>query len=210
MSLYAILGEIFLILILIVPILLLVAMIFGLILVTSKRRLFPRFTYIVLTTLSQPARTLLNLLHIDPIILNEVVIALINAFTDEEYKKTPPDRRMLFLPQCLRSLDCPAKTSSDEGIVCLGCGRCAIKSIVEFSRDLGVEVYLVPGGGFVRRIIRNKKPGAVAGVACAIELYDMMRTLTRKGVPAQGVLLAKSGCIETLVDWNEVKSLLAA
>jgi len=210
MSLYAILGEIFLILILIVPILLLLAMIFGLILVISKRRLFPRFTDIVLTTLSQPVRTLRNFLHIDPIILNEVVIALINAFTDEEYKTTPPDRRMLFLPQCLNSLDCPVKTSSDEGIVCLGCGRCEIKSIVEFSKDLGVEVYLVPGGGFVRRIIRNKKPGAVAGVACAIELYDMMRTLTRKGVPAQGILLAKSGCIETLVDWNEVKNLLAA
>jgi len=210
MSLYAILGELFLILIISVPILFLLAMIFGLVLIISSRRLFPRFTYTILTTFSQPARFLLNLLNIDPLILNEIIIALINSFAGDAYRSSAKDGRMLFLPQCLRSLECPAKTGAREGIVCLECGKCEIAEIIPFAQERGVGVYIVPGGGFVKRIIRNRKPEAVAGVACQIELYDMMQSLVRRGVPAQGLLLAKSGCIETVVDWDEVRRILGA
>ena len=209
MSLYAILGEVFFLLVIITPVLLLIAMILGLILMISDRTLFPRFSYTILTVLFQPARSLLILLKIDPLILNEILIALINSFTRDEYSHSPKERRMLFLPQCLRSLECPAKTSVEEGIECLECGRCEIADIVDFCRGLGIRVYIVPGGGFVRRIIRSRMPDAVAGVACPIELYDMMRSLVRAGVPAQGVILAKSGCIETIVDWDEVKRIVS-
>ncbi|OFV68152.1 MAG: protein containing DUF116 [Candidatus Syntrophoarchaeum caldarius] len=210
MSLYAILGELFLILIIAVPILLLLAMIFGLMLTITKRKFFPMFTYTILTTFSQPAKFLLNILDIDPLILNEIIIALINSFTVDDYRSSAKDGRMLFLPQCLRSIECPAKTDAEEGIVCLECGKCEIAEIIPFAQKEGVEVYIVPGGGFVKRIIRKRKPEAVAGVACQIELYEMMQNLVRKGVPAQGVILAKSGCIETIVDWEKVRQILNA
>ncbi len=210
MSIYAILGELFLALIIVTPILLLVAMIFGFILLLTRRRLFPRFTYTILTTFSHPAKSFMKLLNIDQLIFYEILIMLINSFSIDAYRNTSKAKRILFLPHCLRSLECPAKTSPEKGTVCVGCGKCEIGEIIEFAKEKGIEVYIAPGSGFVRRILMEKKPDAAACVACQIELYEIMRYLLIKNIPPQGVLLAKSGCIETVVDWDEVKQMLSA
>ena len=57
--------------------------------------------------------------------LTSFTIRLSNQLNRERFSKIPDDRRMVFLPQCLRSADCPASLTT-EGLVCKRC--CAVTS----------------------------------------------------------------------------------
>jgi hypothetical protein len=49
---------------------------------------------------------------------------------------------------------------------------------------------------------------AVIGIACQHDLYSGMRDVTSRGIPAVGIVLSKSGCVMTEVDWEEVKKCI--
>ncbi|PXF50301.1 MAG: hypothetical protein C4B55_06535 [Candidatus Methanophagaceae archaeon] len=173
-----------------------------------KRDLFPRFTLSVLNLFYQPAKLLFGYFRVNPVLVDELGIALMNSVYRDAYGKTPLERRLLFLPQCLRSLECPAKTSSQEGIICRECGKCGISEIKRLCDEHGVGLCIAPGGEFVKRAVRDKKPQAAVGVACQHDLYETMKYVTSQGVPMLGVLLSKTGCVLTEVDWEEVKRVL--
>ncbi len=175
-----------------------------------KRELFPRFTLLVLNLFYHPAKLLLGYLRVNHIIVDEIGIALMNSLYRAEYERTDLSRRILFLPQCLRSLECPAKTSPQEGILCKACGRCGIGELKRLCDALGVEICIAPGGEFVKRAIRYRNPQAALGVACQHDLYEAMRYVTSRGIPMIGVVLTRSGCISTDVNWSEVKRAICA
>ena len=200
-SVYVAVGEIFIILVVVAAVLILAAV--GL--AIHKRDLFPRFTLFVLNLFYMPAKLLFGYFNINPLIVDEIGIALMNSIYKDVYGKTPLDKRILFLPQCLRNLECPAKTSPQGGIICEECGRCGIAGIKKMCDEHGVEICIAPGGEFVKRAIRDKKPRAAMGVACQHDLYETMRYVTSNGVPMIGVVLSRSGCVMTEVDWEEVK-----
>ena len=203
-SVYALVGEIFVILVVAVAALILTAICLAI----YKRDLFPRFTLFVLNLFYQPAKLFLGYFHINHIIVDEIGIALMNSIYKNRYGKTPMDKRFLFLPQCLRNLECPAKTSPQEGIMCEGCGRCEIADIKKMCDEHGIGICIAPGGEFVKRAIRDKKPLAAMGVACQHDLYETMRYVTSKGVPMTGVVLSKTGCVMTEVNWGKVREML--
>lgn len=203
-STYVLIGEIFVIFVIAVLVLILTAVCLAI----YKRGLFPRFTLFVLNLFYQPAKLFLGYFNINHIIVDEIGIALMNSLYKAAYGKTPMAKRILFLPQCLRDLECPAKISPQEGVICTECGRCGIAEIKRLCDEQGVDICIAPGGEFVKRATRDKKPLAAIGVACQHDLYETMRYVTSKGVPMIGVVLSKSGCVMTEVDWAEVKENL--
>ncbi|MEA2033331.1 MAG: DUF116 domain-containing protein [Euryarchaeota archaeon] len=203
-SVYVIVGEIFVVLVILAAALILAAVSLAI----YKRDMFPRFTLFVLNLFYQPSKLFLGYFHINPIIVDEIGIALLNSIYKDAYGKTPMDKRLLFLPQCLRNLECPAKTSPQEGIICKECGRCEIAEIKRMCDEQGINICIAPGGEFVKRAVRDKKPMAAMGVACQHDLYETMRYVTSKGVPMIGVVLLKTGCVMTEVNWGDVREML--
>jgi len=178
------------------------------IMLRTKRIFFSKFTLSLLNLFYQPAKLLLGYFHINPEIVDEIEIELMNSIHEEAYGETPIERRLLFLPQCLRNIECPAKTSPRDGIICEACGRCAIAELKEICDEHGVAICIAPGSEFVKRALRDRKPAATLAVACQHDLCEVMKYVTLKGVPILGVVLLRCGCVMTDVDWEEVKEKL--
>lgn len=119
-----------------------------------------------------------------------------NKASKSEFAATPYTERILFLPQCLRSKDCPAELT-ELGYVCQGCGRCGIEGVIREAKRLGYkDVFILPGGSVVEKILVKEKPTACLGVACLKELMLGSFACEKFGVAAQGVPLLRDGCVK--------------
>ena len=149
-------------------------------------------------------RGLMDLFKLPSSIIEEFDIGLKNRISEKKFISTPVSERIIVLPQCLRSLKCPAKLSAEEGLVCKGCGSCQIDDFFKKAESLGYRMFVVPGGTFVKRIIINERPKAVIAVACFVDLVEGIKIAERAGIAAQGILLETTGCVETTVNWEKV------
>jgi hypothetical protein len=133
---------------------------------------------------------------------------LINARNElNKPKVKKANRKLLFLPQCLRTKECKAKLT-EKGYACVRCrasGRCQIAKIIDAA---SIPAYVMPGGSAIMNILRHEKPDAIIGVACIPELEEGMYGCQRLGVLAMGINLAIDGCVNTAVDFAEVKKTL--
>ncbi len=131
-----------------------------------------------------------------------------NSASREKFASIPYSERILFLPQCLRSKECPAELG-EYGYECQGCGKCKLKKIVRLTKKLGYRgVFILPGGSIAKNIMFKVKPKACVGVACFKELVLGSFLCERVGVLAQGVALLRDGCVNTLVDWKSLNETL--
>ena len=140
--------------------------------------------------------------------LFELYVESKNGSLRERYSATPFNERILLLPQCLRAKDCPAELG-DYGYECQECGRCSVKEILHLTKDLGYKgAFILPGGSIAKKILLEMKPKATLGVACFKELVIGSFLCEKLGIVGQGVVLAKDGCINTLVDWKALNETL--
>lgn len=154
-------------------------------------------------------KSFLNKMDIDEDLYDKVYIAIKNRAFKKEFKDTPEEHIIIFLPQCLRNSEGCEAELTDEGYQCNKCGRCSISSIIKASEDLGYGgVYIVPGGSLVRKIMEKKKPKAVVGIACNYELVEGIEHATIHDIPTQSVPLIRDGCKDTEVDLEEVYELI--
>jgi len=128
-----------------------------------------------------------------------------NKMHELAYRKTPYNKRLLFLPHCLRnSKECKANYN-EEGLQCLGCGKCKISVLKNEAEKLGYAgVFVCPGGSIVLELINKYKPQAVLGVCCYKEAILAFDSLKDTNVAPQAVLLTRAGCINTDVNVDEV------
>jgi len=105
-------------------------------------------------------------------------------------------RRVVLAPQCLRALECPAK-SSRRGILCKQCGLCKVGELAAEAERLGYGFYLLTGSSFIRTVIEEDQPDAALLVACAYECNKVMMSLGR--LATYGVCLDSDGCVGTEV-----------
>ena len=146
---------------------------------------------------------------IDETRLLEVYVKTKNAATKAPFARIPFQKRILFLPQCLRSRECPASLS-ESGYVCKKCGRCGIHRVISRALELGYKgAYVLSGGSMVGSILKRERPLACLGVACFKELVLGGFVCERFGAISQGVALSRDGCIETEVDWRVVDEALS-
>jgi hypothetical protein len=146
-------------------------------------------------------KAIFNIFGFDTKIIDRFVVEVYNKYFEKEFKNSK--KRILFLPQCLRHPECKAP-ATPYGIECLNCGKCVIPKIKEFAEKKGYKVVIVTGGTMVKRIMKKEKPEGVVGVGCLLEVKEGLEMCHKYGIPAQGVVLLKDGCINTEVSLEEL------
>ncbi|MFC1786777.1 DUF116 domain-containing protein [Halobacteriota archaeon] len=162
---------------------------------------FPNVVLSGILVLEGSIKALFRLFKVDDSIVDDVVIRLRNKVSLKRFEGLPFEKKAIFLPQCLRSVDCPAKLSP-EGIQCINCGRCNIGDAKKKLESVGYRVFVVPGSSFIKRMVVKYKPEAILGVGCISEVKDGLDLCHRFGVPAVAIPLETDGCISTALDWD--------
>jgi hypothetical protein len=132
-----------------------------------------------------------------------------NLLEREKFVQTR--KRALFLPHCSRKyMDNRCKAVFDPNIpsyICAHCSPdCSINKAASFAEKKGYDIYILPGGSCIPKILKTKHYEGVVGVACGEEIRMSGEILKGMGVAGQAVPLIKNGCantafnIETLVD----------
>ena len=124
-----------------------------------------------------------------------------NLLERERFAQTR--KRALFLPHCSRKyMDSRCKAVFDPNIpsyICAHCSPdCLINKAGSFSAKKGYDVYILPGGSCVPKILNAKQYEGVVGVACGEELRMSGEILKNSGLSGQAVPLVKNGCANTV------------
>ncbi len=202
---YELLGRITVIALILFLVLMITGLILAYIVFKKKRIFFPHFLLFLIDSFYMPSKKIVSLFNGNEKMIDIVGVELRNILLEEKFRSIPYKDRIVLLPQCLRSLDCPIKFSSIEGAQCAKCGRCKVVKIVKRAEDLGYKgTYIAPGGGFVKRILKKIKPSGVLGIGCAYEVNWGMLEVSSKGIPCQGVIILRDGCVETDLDMDSV------
>jgi hypothetical protein len=164
--------------------------------------IFPNFILFMLYLFYSPAKWICRVFYIKEELVDEILIELRNAMMLEKFK-CMQDGRIILLPQCMRGPECATRCDPIIGYECKMCGRCDIGRIAKAAEKYNFKVFVVPGGSFVRKILKSCSPDACIAVACYSELTEAMQDIA-KTAPVQGVPLLRDGCYDTKVDVDEV------
>jgi hypothetical protein len=130
-------------------------------------------------------------------------IKIHNTIHTSAFERIPVSERAIFLPQCLRSSQCPAHLTP-EGLKCRSCGQCSIGDARPMLEKMGYRIFIVPGSSFIKRMVKKYRPRAIIGVGCLAEVKEGVEMADKMGLVAMGVVTLKEGCVETLVNWADV------
>lgn len=122
-------------------------------------------------------------------------------------------RRALLLPHCSRRyLDGRCKARFDPSVPSYYCAHCSpgclIHQATKLGEGKGYDVYVLPGGSCIPKIMRKKNYEAVVGVACGEEMKLGMALMEKMGLPGQAVPLIKNGCANTEFSIQTLRSIL--
>jgi hypothetical protein len=131
------------------------------------------------------------------------IIKIHNTMNATEFSQVPLAERAIFFPQCLRSAKCPAHLSP-EGLKCVNCGQCTVGVARQNLEKMGYQVFTIPGSSFIKRMVKKYHPKAIIGVGCLAEVKEGIDMADKIGLIAMGVVTLKEGCVETLVNWQDV------
>jgi geranylgeranyl pyrophosphate synthase len=120
----------------------------------------------------------------------------------------PFERRVLMLPQCLRTkADCPA-VMDELGLLCEQCGRCPTGDIQEEAEDMGYVVLVAEGTTVVTKLLEQGKVDAVIGVSCLSVLERAFPHMATHAIPGIAIPLVRDGCENTQVDLDWVREAI--
>lgn len=161
-----------------------------------------RLMLVSIVFLESSIKSIFRLARVNEDIVDDVGVRLRNNINRKEFLRVPKRERVIFIPQCLRSINCPAKLTP-EGIKCLACGLCGISEAKRNAEEMGYKFFVVPGSSFIKRIVKKYRPRAIVGVGCQMEIKEGLDMCRGRGIPAVGVPLLQAGCVATKVDWNK-------
>ncbi|WP_333582302.1 DUF116 domain-containing protein [Methanoculleus bourgensis] len=174
--------------------------------ITRGKFYLPRILIPGMVLLEGLVKAFCKLLGLDDKDLITFFITLRNTMNTKAFTETPVERRAVFLPQCLRSAECPAHLTP-EGLECRRCGRCSVGENVAWLEGIGYRVFIVPGSTFIKRMAKKYHPQAIIGVGCLMEVKEGIDMADRIGLIAIGVVNFKDGCVETVADWTRVRDV---
>ncbi|KGK99515.1 polyprenyl synthetase [Methanococcoides methylutens] len=137
----------------------------------------------------------------DPRKLDRWMVSLKNSAHKSDFAKTR--KRLMFVPHCMRSLDCPAYATK-YGIQCKSCGKCVMGELKEDAKEYGYDLYIVTGSSFVKNILKDHYADGVLVIACDYEINKGMRSLAGTSVVTYGIPMLNDGCYNTKVDYDLV------
>ena len=120
-----------------------------------------------------------------------------------EFSAIPVTERAIFMPQCLRSSNCPAHLTP-EGLKCRNCGQCDIGEARILLEKMGYKIFIVPGSSFIKRMVKKYRPKAIIGIGCLSEVKEGIDMADKMGLVVMGVVTLKEGCVETIVNWPDL------
>ncbi|VVB89931.1 Uncharacterised protein [uncultured archaeon] len=201
-SLFAIIGEA----VVYLAVFLFIIAILGSLLIAysfkTERFIFPNFMLLSITLLENLVKSLFRLVGMDDSIVDDVGITLKNKISFKKFRETPVNKRLIFLPQCLRAIECPSKLSP-EGMKCINCGRCEVGKAKKCAEELGYNVFIVPGSSFIKRLVRKHKPIAILGIGCITEVKAGLEMCEKLKLYGVGLVLDRAGCVSTVLDWDK-------
>ncbi len=180
----------------------------GIVLVRKKRLVMPKLLLFLVDNFYFPLKWFANVFGANEKIVDRLGVETRNFIQYNRFSRVNRGERVLLLPHCLRHPKCSARLDPRGGVACKGCGLCVIKDLKAQADTLGYTVIVAPGSGFVRRKIRDIKPGAALCVACYKDLNHVMQSISRSKIPVQGVPLIKDGCVETAVDMAQLSEAI--
>ncbi|RLE49149.1 MAG: hypothetical protein DRJ31_05795 [Candidatus Methanomethylicota archaeon] len=153
----------------------------------------------------------LNLSEAITLVEDLIDIFIANLLNREQFMKTR--KRVLFLPHCARKyMDSRCKALFISEIPTYRCAHCTpsclINQAVTLAERRGYDVYILPGGSCVPKILRRASYEGVIGVACAEELKAGLRYVKEMRLAGQGIPLVKNGCANTVFDLKTLESIL--
>ena len=150
----------------------------------------------------------------DAVILLQDFIDLQAINLMERNKFLETKKRALFLPHCARKyMDNRCKASFDPNIpsyICTHCSDdCLINKANRYAKKKGYDVYLLPGGSCVPKILKANRYEGLVGVACGEEIMMISKLLPSMDVNAwQGIPLIKNGCANTVFNLETLARVL--
>lgn len=129
-----------------------------------------------------------------------MTVLLSNELWRQTVASIPFNRRILLLPQCLRSsAECLGEMDA-LGLLCMECGSCDICRLQEKAESLGYVVLVAEGTTVVARLLEEGRIDAVVGIGCLSVLERAFAPMSDDAIPGIAVPLLSDGCVETAVD----------
>jgi uncharacterized protein len=149
----------------------------------------------------------------DAIVLLQDFIDLQAINSIERGKFLQTKKRALFLSHCSRKyMDNRCKATFDPTIPSYTCAHCSSDCCVNkadnYARSKGYDVYLLPGGSCIPKILKTSHYEGIVGVACGEEIKIMSSLLTSMEVAGQAIPLIKNGCANTVFNMETLAKVL--
>jgi len=149
----------------------------------------------------------------DAIVLLQDLIDLQAVNLLERRKFLQAKKRALFLPHCSRKyMDKRCKAFFDASIpsyICAHCSEdCLINKADRLAKKKGYDVYVVPGGSCIPKILKTNRYEGVVGVACGEEIRMSVDAFDSMNVAEQAIPLIKNGCANTAFNMETLVKVL--
>lgn len=142
--------------------------------------------------------------RIDKDQVRRAFITINNQLVLTEARRVTPGKLLILLPQCLQNHECDVRITGNVEH-CKACGKCKIKNLVALSHKYDVSISVATGGTLARRIVKERKPDMIIGVACERDLTSGIQDTYP--IPVFGILNKRPNgpCYDTDVDLELVE-----
>ena len=153
----------------------------------------------------------LNLSDACAVLQDLIDLQAINSIERNRFLQTK--KRALFLPHCSRKyMDGRCKATFNPDTPSYICGHCSEDCMVnmadQYAKKKGYDVYLLPGGSCIPKIIKNSNYEGIVGVACGEEMKVMGPLISDMKITGQGIPLLKNGCASTVFNMETLRKVL--
>jgi hypothetical protein len=149
----------------------------------------------------------------DAVVLLQDFIDLQAVNLMERRKFQKAKKRVLLLPHCSRKyMDNRCQAQFDASIPSYTCAHCSEDCLVNkaenFAKKKGYDVYVVPGGSCILKILKANPYEGIVGVACGEEVKMGVDALSSMDVAVQVIPLIKNGCANTAFNMETLAKTL--
>jgi uncharacterized protein len=153
----------------------------------------------------------LNLADAVVVLQDLIDLQAINMIERNKFLQTK--KRALFLPHCSRKyMDNRCQAQFDPNIPSYTCAHCSPDCLVnkadQFAKKKRYDVYLLPGGSCIPKILKAHRYEGIVGVACGEEMKIMGPLLNGMEITGQGIPLIKNGCATTAFNMETLRKVL--
>jgi len=136
-------------------------------------------------------------------------VAVNNQLVLAETGTVKPEKLLILLPHCLQNHECKVKVTGNVEN-CRSCGKCKIKDLVSLIAKYHVPMSVATGGTLARRIVVEKRPKIIIGVACERDLTSGIQD--SYPIPVYGIFNRRPNgpCYDTDVDLELVEKGMIA